>query len=199
VVAAAVILSSKRRIRGLHDSKLLSAAQRESLFSELQDKAEGIGVGIVHADVIDKINILEATRRAMHEAIAQLPTLPDLVLIDAVRLPTLTVQQQSIIKGDRLSASIAAASIVAKVTRDRLMLEYDRQFPDYLFASHKGYATEEHLQAIDRYGPCPIHRRSFHGVWRQFELFDTGDGGSGSGVRSTNLGLRTPSPGPLAP
>jgi ribonuclease HII len=107
----------------------------------------------------------------MMEAISKLPAPPDLVLIDAVRLPRLTIEQQSIIKGDQRSASIAAASIVAKVTRDRLMVEYDQGFPQYGFARHKGYATQEHLLAIDRFGPCPIHRRTFHGVWRQRELF----------------------------
>ena len=171
VVAAAVILPANRRIRGLKDSKLLTPDQRETLFPVIQDAAEAVGIGIVEAPIIDQINILEATRRAMLEALSKLSVPPDLVLIDAIRLPTLTIEQQPIIKGDRLSATIAAASIIAKVTRDRLMLEYDQVYPEYGFARHKGYATEEHLQAIDRFGPCPIHRRTFHGVWIQRELF----------------------------
>jgi ribonuclease HII len=171
VVAAAVILPANRRIKGLRDSKLLTPDQREILFPVIQDAAEAVGIGIVEAPVIDRINILEATRHAMLEALSKLPSPPDLVLIDAIRLPTLPIQQQPIIKGDRLSATIAAASIIAKVTRDRLMLEYDQVYPEYGFARHKGYATEEHLRAIDRFGPCPIHRRTFHGVWIQRELF----------------------------
>jgi len=171
VVAAAVILPVNRRVRGLKDSKLLTPAQRETLFPAIQDAAEAVGVGIVEASIIDRINILEATRHAMLEALSELAAPPDLVLIDAIRLPALTIQQQPIIKGDRLSASIAAASIIAKVTRDRLMIQYDQAYPEYGFARHKGYATEEHLNAIDRFGPCPIHRRTFHGVWRQIELF----------------------------
>lgn len=171
VVAAAVVLAANRRIKGLQDSKLLTPAQRETLLSAIEEEAEAIGVGIIEAETIDRINILEATRRAMMEAISKLPASPDLVLIDAVRLPQLTIEQQPIIKGDQRSATIAAASIVAKVTRDRLMVEYDQRFPEYGFARHKGYATQEHLLAIDRFGPCPIHRRTFHGVWRQRELF----------------------------
>ncbi|HLC40720.1 MAG TPA: ribonuclease HII [Methylomirabilota bacterium] len=197
VVAAAVILPANRRIRGLKDSKLLTPAQRETLFPVIQDAAEAVGVGIIEAPMIDRINILEATRRAMLEALSKLSVPPDLVLIDAIRLPTLTIEQQPIIKGDRLSATIAAASIIAKVTRDRLMLEYDQVYPEYGFARHKGYATEEHLQAIDRFGPCPIHRRTFHGVWIQRELFSgPGVRGSGSAFFTPNFEPRTPGPGP---
>jgi ribonuclease HII len=172
VVAAAVVLHPERPIRGLQDSKLLTAPRREKLFLEILDRALAVGIGHVDPEAIDRINILEATRRAMRAALARLSMAPELVLIDAVRLVSLPYPQKNLIKGDRRSASIAAASIVAKVTRDRLMVEYDRQFPEYGFARHKGYATAEHQSALDKYGPCPLHRRTFHGVWRQGELFE---------------------------
>ena len=172
VVAAAVILDPGRPIKGLRDSKLLTPARREELFGRIVDAAMAVGLGNVDPETIDRVNILEATRRAMLQAIGQLPVAPELVLIDALRLASLTCPQKNLIHGDRRSASIAAASIVAKVTRDRLMVEYDRQFPEYGFARHKGYATSAHLKALDKYGPCPVHRRTFRGVWRQGELFD---------------------------
>lgn len=172
VVAAAVILDPNRRVKGLDDSKRLSPARREHLFEQILEYARAVATSIVDSQTIDRVNILEATRRAMYEALGQLTPRPDLVLIDALRLPALAVPQKPIIKGDRRSASIAAASIVAKVTRDRLMLEADTRFPEYGFARHKGYPTPEHLAAIEKHGPCAIHRRTFHGVWMQRELFE---------------------------
>ena len=171
VVAAAVIIASEHRIKGLADSKLLAPEQREELFSRIQARALAIGVGIVDHETIDRINILEATRRAMGEALRRLALLPDLVITDFVQLAGLPCPQRNLVDGDARCASVAAASIVAKVTRDRLMLNADRQFPEYGFARHKGYATPEHLAALDRHGPCALHRRSFSGVWRQGELF----------------------------
>lgn len=171
VVAAAVILHPGRLIKGLQDSKLLARVQRAELFTRILEDAMAVGVAEADPETIDRINILEATRRAMLEAIGRLGLQPELVLTDHVRLAGLSCQQKNLIRGDRRSASIAAASIVAKVTRDRLMLEYDRQFPQYGFARHKGYATPAHRAAIAKYGPCPLHRRTFHGVWQQGELF----------------------------
>lgn len=171
VVAAAVILDPERPIKGLHDSKLLTPSRREELFAQILEGAMAVGVGNVEPETIDRINILEATRRAMQEAIDKLAFPPELVLTDAVRLASLSCPQKNLIQGDRRSASIAAASIVAKVTRDRLMAECDRQFPEYGFARHKGYATPEHRAALAKHGPCPLHRRTFRGVWQQGELF----------------------------
>ncbi len=172
VVAAAVILDPERRIKGLDDSKLLTPARREVLFAEILEHARGVGTGIVDPQTIDRVNILEATRLAMGEALGKLSPCPDLVLIDALRLPRADYPQRALVHGDRRSASIAAASIVAKVTRDRLMLEADRRFPEYGFDRHKGYPTPEHLRALRRYGPCPLHRQTFHGVSRQGDLFE---------------------------
>ena len=171
VVAAAVIIGPERRIKGLADSKLLTAEQREALFDRITARAVAVGVGIVDHETIDRINILQATRRAMIEALAALSVAPDFVITDFVALRDLTCPQRNLIDGDARCASVAAASIIAKVTRDRLMLEADRTFPEYGFARHKGYATPEHLAALDRLGPCPLHRRTFSGVWRQGELF----------------------------
>jgi len=171
VVAAAVIIASEQRIKGLADSKLLAPERREELFTRIQARALAVGVGVVDHETIDRINILEATRRAMGEALRRLALLPDLVITDFVRLAGLPCPQRNLVDGDARCASVAAASIVAKVTRDRLMLDADRQFPEYGFARHKGYATPEHLAALDRHGPCALHRRSFSGVWRQGELF----------------------------
>ena len=171
VVAAAVVIAPDRRIKGLADSKLLAPAEREGLFHLIEERAVAVGVGIVDHATIDRINILQATLRAMAEALARLAVTPELVITDFVTLPALACPQRNLVAGDRRCASVAAASIVAKVTRDRIMLEADREFPAYGFARHKGYATPEHLTALDRHGPCPIHRRSFAGVWRQGELF----------------------------
>lgn len=175
VVAAAVILDPSRRVRGVRDSKLVPPERRAELFEEIQARALGIGVGIVDHETIDRINILQATRLAMGRALAALVPSPELVITDFVTLPDLTCPQRNLVDGDARCATVAAASIVAKVTRDRLMLEADRQFPQYGFARHKGYATIDHLAALDRHGPCPLHRRTFAGVWRQGLLFVTED------------------------
>ncbi len=172
VVAAAVILNPERRIKGLEDSKLLTPEERESLFDQILEHAAAVGTGIVDPETIDRVNILEATRLAMRQALSRLSPRPNLVLIDAVSLSGLTWPQKPLVRGDRRSASIAAASIVAKVSRDRLMIEADSLFPQYGFRRHKGYPTPEHLRALRKHGPCPIHRRTFHGVWTQDDLFD---------------------------
>ena len=171
VVAAAVVLTPDRRVKKLADSKLLSPERREELFGEITARAVAVGVGIVGHETIDRVNILQATRLAMIEALRGLGMEPDLVITDFVKLPGLTCPQRNLVDGDRRCATVAAASIIAKVTRDRLMVEADKQFPDYGFARHKGYATADHLAALDRHGPCPLHRRTFSGVWRQGELF----------------------------
>ncbi|PYN22945.1 MAG: ribonuclease HII [Candidatus Rokuibacteriota bacterium] len=171
VVAAAVIIAPDRRIKGLADSKVLTPEQREALFHVISERAVGVGVGIVDHETIDRINILQATKVAMAEALAQLTVRPDLVITDFVALRDLACPQKNLVDGDARCATVAAASIVAKVTRDRLMVEADQRFPVYGFARHKGYATPEHLAALDRWGPCPLHRRTFAGVWRQGELF----------------------------
>ena len=171
VVAAAVIIGPERRIKGLADSMLLTAEQRAALFERITERAIAVGVGVVDHEMIDRINILQATHRAMLEALAALSVAPDFVITDFVALRDLTCPQRNLVDGDARCASVAAASIIAKVTRDRLMLDADRTFPEYGFARHKGYATPEHLAALDRLGPCPLHRRTFSGVWRQGELF----------------------------
>ncbi len=171
VVAAAVIIDPARRIRGVNDSKVLSPEQREDLYAVIAERAVSVGVGIVDHETIDRINILRATQAAMLQALARLSVGPELVITDFVRLGSLDCPQENLVDGDARCASVAAASIVAKVTRDRLMREFDAQYPDYGFARHKGYGTPEHLAALDRRGPCPIHRRTFAGVWRQGELF----------------------------
>lgn len=161
VVAGAVILPKDCEILYLNDSKKLSEKRREALFLEIQEKAVGWSVGIVGPDVIDEINILQATYEAMRRAIEGLPVVPDLLLNDAVTIPGITLDQVGIVKGDAKSVSIAAASIMAKVTRDHMMAEYSVLFPEYGFAGHKGYGTAAHIKAIREFGPCPIHRRSF--------------------------------------
>jgi ribonuclease HII len=171
VVAAAVILTPDRRVKKLRDSKLLTPERREELFGQITLRAVAVGVGIVDHETIDRVNILEATRLAMAEALRGLGLEPDLVITDFVKLPGLICPQKNLVGGDRRCATVAAASIIAKVTRDRLMVEADKQFPEYGFARHKGYATADHLAALDRHGPCPLHRRTFAGVWRQGELF----------------------------
>jgi ribonuclease HII len=173
VIASAVTLNPERRIKGLQDSKLLSPLEREFLFERIEEAALSVGVGIVDPETIDRVNILQATRLAMLEAVGKLTAPPELILIDALTLPSLPCPQKALIKGDRRSASIAAASIIAKVTRDRIMLGYDERFPQYGFRRHKGYPTPEHLAALVKHGPCPIHRMTFRGVagHRQGELF----------------------------
>jgi ribonuclease HII len=171
VVAAAVLVTPVHRIRGVCDSKLLTPERRDALFVAIHERALAVGVAIVDHETIDRINILQATRVAMLDALRRLPIVPDLILTDYVALPDLPCPQRNLVDGDARCASVAAASIVAKVTRDRIMLELDARFPEYGFRQHKGYATPEHLAALDRHGPCPVHRRSFAGVWRQGELF----------------------------
>ena len=164
VVAAAVILPRDWLHAEINDSKQLTAHQRDTLFAVIHEHALGIGVGIASVEVVDRLNILQATLVAMKEAVLNLSSPPDFLLLDAVQLSNMPMPQHSIIKGDTLSLSIAAASIIAKVTRDRLMVEYDRQYPVYGFAAHKGYGTQQHRSAIKQYGPCPIHRKTFRGV-----------------------------------
>ena len=161
VVAAAVILPRRCRLEGLRDSKLLSERQREHLYARLLTAAVDIGVGVVDAEVIDALNILEATRLAMVQAVHHLTPAPDYLLLDAIVLPGVAAEQRAVIKGDRLCRSIAAASIVAKVLRDRLMVRAHVRYPQYGFLAHKGYGTAEHLRQLERYGPCELHRRSF--------------------------------------
>ena len=161
VVAAAVILDPKQPVYGVDDSKKLSPKRRAALKLEIEQKAIAIGVGIVDVETIDRINILQATKQAMREAIAKLSPAPEHLLLDAVTLEDLNIKQQAIIKGDALSVSIAAASIIAKETRDDMMRAYDQLYPQYGFASHKGYGTKAHIEAIRTYGALPIHRRSF--------------------------------------
>lgn len=161
VVAGAVILPGDCEILYLNDSKKLSPAKREALYDEIMEKAEAVGVGMASPARIDEINILQATYEAMREAVAALNVTPDLLLNDAVTIPDITIPQVPIIKGDAKSVSIAAASIIAKVTRDRLMVRYDEILPGYGFAQHKGYGSREHIEAIRRLGPTPIHRQSF--------------------------------------
>lgn len=162
VVAAAVILPDRYRLSGLNDSKQLSARQRDEFFLTLTtDPSVRFGVGIVDTEWIDRINILQATHRAMAEALRRLPVQPDHVLVDGLPVKSLTIAQTAIVKGDARSFSIAAASVIAKVTRDRLMLELHAQYPVYGFDQHKGYPTPEHLAALRAHGPCPVHRRTF--------------------------------------
>jgi ribonuclease HII len=171
VVAAAVVMAPERRVRGVADSKLLTPDRREALFALIQERAVAVGVGVVDHLTIDRVNILEATRLAMQQALAGLTVAPDLVITDFVSLRSCPCPQRNLVDGDARCASVAAASIVAKVTRDRLMRDLDAEFPVYGFARHKGYATPEHVAAIDRHGLCPAHRRSFVSAWRQQPLF----------------------------
>ena len=161
VVAAAVVFPKTRSMKGIDDSKALSAEQREKALTLLQRRALGVGIGIVEAGEIDRINILQASLKAMKLAVENLPLHPDFLLIDGLHCLKLPVEQKAIPKGDRRCLSIAAASIVAKVTRDRLMVAYHEDYPEYNFAQHKGYGTREHLQAIQKYGCCPLNRQSF--------------------------------------
>lgn len=163
VVAGAVILPRDTEILYLNDSKKLSEKKREALYDEIMEKAVAVGIGMDSPARIDEINILQATYEAMRMAIDKLQVRPDLLLNDAVTIPGVEISQVPIVKGDAKSISIAAASIVAKVTRDRMMKEYEEIFPGYDFASNKGYGTKAHIQALKTLGPCVIHRRSFIG------------------------------------
>lgn len=161
VVAGAVILPKDCQILYLNDSKKLTAKKREELYDVIMKEAVAVGIGYASPARIDEINILQATYEAMREAISKLPIQPDVLLNDAVKIPGVNIYQVPIIKGDAKSVSIAAASIAAKVTRDRLMEEYDAHIPEYGFASNKGYGSAQHIEALKKYGPSPIHRRSF--------------------------------------
>jgi len=163
VVAAAVILPKDQEILYLNDSKKLSEKKREMLYDEIMEKAVAVGIGFASPARIDEINILQATYEAMRMAISKLSVRPDVLLNDAVTIPEVDIPQVPIIKGDAKSKSIAAASIIAKVTRDRLMVEYDEVMPGYDFASNKGYGTKAHIAGLKELGPTPIHRRSFIG------------------------------------
>lgn len=164
VMAAAVILPAGVYIDGVDDSKKLSAKKREQLFDRIMSIACAVAIGAVEPAEIDRINILQATRKAMLKAVMQLSPVPDYLLIDGTTPIASAVPQKTVIKGDSLSLSIAAASIIAKVTRDRLLHAMDQIYPGYGFASHKGYGSSLHMDAIRRLGPCPIHRLSFGGV-----------------------------------
>ena len=161
VFTAAVILPKDCEILYLNESKKLSEKKREELFLEISEKALAIGIGSCSPEEIDTLNIKQATRKAMLQAVQNLELQPGIVLVDAETITGLNIRQVPIIKGDAKSVSIAAASIVAKVTRDHLMIEYDKIYPQYGFASNKGYGSATHMQALKLYGPCPIHRRSF--------------------------------------
>ncbi|MDR1765195.1 MAG: ribonuclease HII [Lachnospiraceae bacterium] len=161
VVAGAVILPKDCEILFLNDSKKLSPSRRETLYDKIREVSIAWQVGVVTAARVDEINILQATYEAMRIAIHKLEVTPDILLCDAVEIPGISIKQVPIIGGDAKSVSIAAASVMAKVTRDRMMVDYDRLYPGYGFAKHKGYGTQEHIEKILEMGPCPIHRRSF--------------------------------------
>jgi ribonuclease HII len=164
VVAAAVILPARFDLPGLTDSKRLSARQRETLYPLIRKQAVAIGIGLASADDIDRYNILQATLRSMHQAVGRLNCAVDFLLVDGIsRIPT-AIPQETLKKGDLRSLSISAASIVAKVIRDRIMITYDKQYPEYGFARHKGYGSAEHMKCIARCGPTPLHRKTFRGV-----------------------------------
>lgn len=162
VVVAAVIMKPDSMIEGINDSKKISEKKREKLYDLILDEAISYGIGIVDQKEIDEINILQATKKGLTEAIKQMEIKPNVILVDALNnIDTLKIPYQSIIKGDAKSYAIAAASIIAKVTRDRIMREWNNVYPQYGFASHKGYGTAKHILAIKEYGPCPLHRKSF--------------------------------------
>ena len=161
VCAAAVILPFGLQIEGLNDSKKLTEKKREALFDTIKEQSVSFGVGLADEKEIDEINILQATFLAMHRAVEQLSVKPELALIDGNCSPKLAISERLIVKGDSLSANIAAASILAKVTRDRLMVQYAERYPQYGFEIHKGYGTKRHYEALTQYGPCEIHRMSF--------------------------------------
>ncbi len=164
VVAAAAILPPDLRIKGLRDSKKVPEHERTHLFWDVLSSSLDIGIGIVEHDEIDRINILQATRLAMKKAVDDLRSTPDALIIDAVTLPSVKIKQFSIIKADSKSASVAAASIIAKYVRDMIMQHYHALYPEYNFKKHKGYCTEEHIHLINLHGPCSIHRKSFKKV-----------------------------------
>lgn len=162
VVVACVVLPENSMIEGVNDSKKVSEAKREKLYDTIIQEAISYGVGIIYQDEIDEINILQATKKGVTEAIKQMEVKPNIIMVDALNgIDTMGIPYKSIIKGDAKCYSIAAASIIAKVTRDRIMREWDKVYPEYGFASHKGYGTAKHIAAIKEFGPCPIHRKTF--------------------------------------
>ena len=161
VVAAAVILPKDKKIEGVNDSKKLTEKKREMLYDDIMNEAVAVGVGISEVDVIEKVNILNATKIAMKKAIENLKVKPDYCLIDGNQMIDISIDAETVVSGDAKSESIAAASIIAKVTRDRMLIEYDKLYPEYGFAKHKGYGTKAHIEAIKKYGLTPIHRSSF--------------------------------------
>lgn len=163
VVAAAVILPPECKIKGLNDSKKIPKKKHNEIYQAVLDKALAVGVGLMDNEIIDQVNIYEATKLAMKDALSKLSLKPDYLLIDAMKLD-IDIPQESIIKGDANSLSIAAASIVAKVTRDKLMADYDKEYPGYDFAQNAGYGTKSHLQGLERHGVTPIHRKTFEPV-----------------------------------
>ncbi|SEK61535.1 RNase HII [Pseudobutyrivibrio ruminis] len=163
VVTACVVLPKDCSILYINDSKKLSASKRDELYEIIMKEAVSVGIGVCSEQRIDEINILQATYEAMRQAISECSVEPQVLLNDAVTIPEVKIKQVPIIKGDAKSISIGAASIIAKVTRDRMMVEYDNIYPEYHFASNKGYGSAEHIEALKKYGPCPIHRRSFIG------------------------------------
>ena len=162
VVVASVILPADSMIEGVNDSKKISEKKREKIYEKIVDEAISYGIGIVYQDEIDEINILQATKKGLNLAIKQMDIRPNIILVDALNnIDTCQIPYKSIIKGDAKCYSIAAASIIAKVTRDRIMKEWDNVYPEYGFASHKGYGTAKHIEALKKYGPCSIHRKTF--------------------------------------
>ncbi|MBW2474752.1 MAG: ribonuclease HII [Deltaproteobacteria bacterium] len=172
VVAAAVILPEDFDLPGLNDSKLISERKRNQLFPMIYEQALAIGIGVSRADEIDRINILQATLRGMSRAVMRLPVAADFLLVDGITPVPLGIEQKTLKKGDSRSLSIAAASVIAKVVRDRIMLAYDRLFPEYGFSGHKGYGSVKHRNAVALHGPCVCHRRSFAGVKEHCEAHD---------------------------
>lgn len=168
VVAAAVILPPGCKIKGLNDSKKIPKKKHQEIYQAVLDKTLAVGVGLIDNEIIDQVNIYEATKLAMKEALSKLSLKPDYLLIDAMKLDV-DIPQESIIKGDANSQSIAAASIVAKVTRDKLMADYDKEYPGYDFAQNAGYGTKSHLQGLERHGVTPIHRKTFEPIKSMYE------------------------------
>ncbi len=164
LVAVSVVLPENCQVEGLNDSKKLSEKKRNLVFQIIRQKAISIGIGITYEKIIDQINILQATKVAMADSVSRLSFKPDFLLIDGNQKIASMIPQLTIVKGDALSASIAAASVVAKVTRDRMMIHYDDIYPQYGFSRHKGYGTQDHLKNISKFGPCKIHRKTFKGV-----------------------------------
>lgn len=174
VMVAAVILPPYWECPGLNDSKKVSPAKRELLYDKIMEEAVAVSCIAKSEKEIDALDIYHATQQGMYDAVAALKVRPEKVLVDAMPLPDLAIPHRSLVHGDALSASIAAASIIAKVTRDRLMVAYDKEYPEYGFAVHKGYLTQAHMDALQQYGPCPIHRRSFEPIKSMVQTYTKG-------------------------